>query len=77
MADKSNDHSLPEVQPTEESESGFAELLRYTLLGYLGGLAVGVLLDTLGFHKAALGQWLVRTLGGEAESLFEDRKSVV
>jgi len=71
MADKSSDPLLSEVPHEQESESGFEELLRYTLAGYIGGLVAGVILDTLGFQRAALGQWLVRTLGGEAESIFE------
>ena len=71
MPDESNEHSDSEVQHNEQNESGFAELLRYTLAGYIGGLVAGVILDTLGFQRAALGQWLVRTLGGEAESIFE------
>ncbi len=54
------------VEPEE-----FGELLRYTLAGYLGGLALGFVLDGLGFQQSAVGQWLVRTLSGEGESIFE------
>jgi hypothetical protein len=37
----------------------------------LGGLIVGFALDQLGFQRSAIGQWLVRTLSGEGESIFE------
>lgn len=54
----------------EEGGEEFGELLRYTLGGYLGGL-LGGMLDYLGFQLSAVGQWLVRTLAGEGESIFE------
>lgn len=53
------------------SQEGFGELLKYTAAGYLGGLLLGLLLDTLGFQRSAIGQWLVRTVSGEGESIFE------
>ncbi|MBM3311803.1 MAG: hypothetical protein FJY80_09870 [Candidatus Aminicenantes bacterium] len=53
-----------------ESE-GFGELLKYTVAGYAGGLALGGTLDALGYSLSAIGQWLVRTLAGEGDSLFE------
>ena len=53
-----------------ESEE-FGELLRYTVAGYVGGLLAGFLLDGLGFQRSAVGQWLVRTLSGEGESILE------
>jgi hypothetical protein len=56
--------------PGDEHE-GFGELLRYTVAGYLAGFLAGALLDRLGLHRSGLGQWLVRTLSGEGESLFE------
>lgn len=56
-------------KPEEEGE--FGELLRYTLSGYLGGLLLGGTLDFLGFQRSAIGQWLVRTISGEGESLLE------
>jgi len=31
----------------------------------------GAVLDYFGFHQGALGQWLVRTLAREGESLFD------
>jgi len=55
----------------EEPGEEFGELIRYTLGGYLGGLAFGFFLDYLGFAKSGAGQWVVRTLSGEGESLFE------
>jgi hypothetical protein len=32
---------------------------------------VGAVLDWLGFQRSPIGQWLVRTLSGEGESIFE------
>ena len=55
----------------DEEEEGFGELLRYTAAGYAGGLVAGGALDTLGFQRSGVGQWLVRTLAGEGESLLE------
>ncbi len=59
-----------ELGLSEEPEE-FGELVRYTLAGYVGGLVLGGLLDYLGFQQSAVGQWLVRTLSGEGESLLE------
>jgi hypothetical protein len=53
------------------SQEGFGEILKYTAAGYLGGLLLGLLLDTLGFQRSAIGQWLVRTVSGEGESILE------
>ena len=55
----------------EEEKEAFGELLRYTITGYLGGLILGYGLDSLGFQTSAVGQWLVRTISGEGESLLE------
>ena len=55
----------------EFEEEGFAELVRFTLPGFLGGLALGALFDYWGLQLSAVGQWLVRTLAGEGESLLE------
>jgi hypothetical protein len=41
------------------------------LPGYLGGLLLGVALDAFGFQLSAVGQWVVRTLAGEGESIME------
>ncbi|MGE0470592.1 MAG: hypothetical protein AB7L09_15875 [Nitrospira sp.] len=54
-----------------DEQEEFGELLRYTGAGFAGGLMTGAVLDHFGFHQSALGQWLVRTLSGEGESLFE------
>jgi hypothetical protein len=50
---------------------GFGDLLKFTLPGYLGGITLGILLDYFGFHLSAVGQWLVRTVSGEGESILE------
>ena len=55
----------------EEESEEFGELLRYTIAGWAGGLVVGGVLDGLGFQRSAVGQWLVRTLSGEGESILE------
>ena len=67
---------MTEVMPTdglEEEETGeeFGELAQFTIAGFAGGLALGVLLDFLGLQLSPVGQWLVRTLSGEGESVFE------
>lgn len=58
------------MEKIEEKEE-FGELLKFTAGGFLGGILLGVLLDHLGFQRSAIGQWIVRTLSGEGESLFE------
>ena len=55
---------------SEESEE-FSELIRFTFAGFAGGAIAAFLLETLGFQRSAVGQWLVRTLSGEGESIFE------
>lgn len=54
----------------------FSELIKYTLPGYIIGLFAGVFLDFQGYQKSPLGQWLVRTLAGEGESIFEGAYSM-
>jgi hypothetical protein len=63
----------PETDETEEAEAQeeFGELAKFTVAGFGGGLALGVLLDSFGFQLSPVGQWLVRTLSGEGESIFE------
>lgn len=56
---------------TEESTEEFGELLRFTIAGYVGGLAAAALLDRYGLQRSGLGQSIVRTLSGEGESLLE------
>ncbi|HUW95889.1 MAG TPA: hypothetical protein VMW58_08875 [Anaerolineae bacterium] len=57
----------------EEEETGeeFGELAKFTIAGFAAGLALGVLLDFLGQQLSPVGQWLVRTVSGEGESVFE------
>jgi len=61
----------PSEKLTEEHVEEFGELIRYTLAGYFGGLAVASVLDYVGHAQSAIGQWLVRTLSGEGESILE------
>jgi len=68
--DRDHDDGPAAAECGEEGEE-FGELLRYTAGGYLGGLVLGTALDALGFQRSAIGQWLVRTLAGEGESLLE------
>ena len=63
--------AVPDRRPETGKEAGYTELVRYTLPGYAIGLALGALLDALGFQRSALGQWAVRTIAGESESVFE------
>jgi len=58
-----------ENKGSEQKE--FGELLQYTGAGFVGGLAAGAVLDHLGLQESPVGQWIVRTLSGEGESLFE------
>jgi hypothetical protein len=67
MSSASGQQEEPGAAEPEE----FGELLRYTAAGYAGGLMAGFILDQLGFQRSAIGQWLVRTLSGEGESIFE------
>ena len=65
---------MSEEEPNREEapeKEEFAELLKFTTTGFLGGLLAGILLDSLGFQRSAIGQWIVRTLSGEGESIFE------
>jgi len=62
-----------EHEPLEhgEDQEEFGELLRFTLAGFAGGLLLGGLLDSLALQRSGWGQWAVRTLAGEGESLLE------
>jgi hypothetical protein len=65
------EEDIKEEEGEGEEHEEFSELIRYTLTGFLGGLILGVGLDTFGFQTSAIGQWLVRTLSGEGESVLE------
>jgi hypothetical protein len=71
------DDPQPHAQSDQEDDSlplqeeEFSELVRYTGVGYVGGLLLGVVLDALGFQASGLGQALVRTVAGESESILE------
>jgi len=61
---------MPEEHGKEEREE-FGELIKFTFAGFAGGLGLGWLLDRLGFQQNPFGEWLVRVLAGEGESLLE------
>lgn len=58
-------------ETAEGKRKEFTELIKFTFIGFAGGLIAGVILDQLGFQRSGLGQWFVRTLSGEGESIFE------
>ncbi|MEZ0336649.1 MAG: hypothetical protein ABWK02_00385 [Aquificaceae bacterium] len=60
-----------EVRDSLEEKGEFGRLLKYTIGGYVGGLSLGALLDFLGYQRNPVGEWAVRTLSGEGESIFE------
>jgi len=55
----------------EPEKEEFGELIKFTASGFLGGILAGIFLDYLGFQRSSIGQWFVRTLSGEGESIFE------
>jgi hypothetical protein len=68
----SSSHQREDLQKGEESErEEFSELVKFTAAGFIGGFLLGILLDFLGFQRSPIGQWIVRTISGEGESLFE------
>jgi len=66
----SNSETHKELNQESEREE-LKELLKFTIPGYIGGLTVGFLLDSVGLKQNPLGQAVVRTLSGEGESIFE------
>lgn len=60
-----------ESQSHQTDTEGFGELLQYTLAGYGGGLLLGTLFDYLNLQRNPIGQWIIRTISGESESIFE------
>jgi hypothetical protein len=67
--EETNSHEEPEKE-------GFGELIKFTAAGFAGGLILGAVLDSYGFQRSGVGQWLVRTLSGEGESIFEGAYSI-
>ncbi len=68
---------MEEKNTTEEPEKeGFGELIKFTAAGFAGGLILGAVLDSYGFQRSGVGQWLVRTFSGEGESIFEGAYSI-
>jgi hypothetical protein len=55
----------------EPEHEQFGELLKFTVAGFVGGAILGGVLDHMGFQKSGAGQWAVRTLAGEGESILE------
>jgi hypothetical protein len=55
----------------EKPDEDFKELIRYTASGFAGGLIVATILDAVGLQRSPVGQWIVRTLSGEGESILE------
>ncbi len=55
----------------EPEQEEFGELVRYTSVGFVGGLILGGMLDAVGLQRSGMGQWAVRTLAGEGESILE------
>jgi hypothetical protein len=58
-------------QNSPGSEEEFGELIKFTVPGFVGGLGVAAALDFFGFQRSPVGQWVVRTLSGEGESILE------
>lgn len=67
--EETNSHEEPEKE-------GFGELIKFTAVGFAGGLILGAVLDSYGFQRSGVGQWLVRTFSGEGESIFEGAYSI-
>ena len=75
-----DDDLKKEVEDEEEDEEleeeGFGEIIRYTIPGFVGALIAGALFDYFGYQLSAVGQWIVRTLAGEGESILEGVYSI-
>ena len=66
--DREDHDGAAEEGPEQEN---FSELLKFTFAGYIAGLGLGAILDFYGLQLSAIGGWLVRTISGEGESIFE------
>ena len=60
-----------QIRDSEGQEEEFGELIKFTASGFAAGLIAAVLFDLLGFPRNPIGQWIVRTLSGEGESILE------
>lgn len=68
---------MAEKNTTEGPEKeGFGGLIKFTAVGFAGGLILGAVLDSYGFQRSGVGQWLVRTFYGEGERIFEGAYSI-
>ncbi len=56
---------------SDEEKEEFGELIKFTFAGFAGGLGLGWVLDRLGLEQNPVGEWAVRTLAGEGESILE------
>src|SRR5574337_672023 len=75
------ERTMPEEMPEDTVEEGpekegFGELIKFTSIGFAGGLLLGAALDSYGLQRSAIGQWVIRMLSGEGESLFEGFYSI-
>lgn len=73
-----NESPIMNEQPDSEELEGesFDELIKYTGGGFVGGLALAAILDCFGLQRNPIGEWLVRTLAGEGESILEGAFSI-
>lgn len=71
MAENPVEKTHTEKNNEELESEGFGELLKFTIPGFISAAIAGALLDYFGFQRSAVGQWIVRTLSGEGESIFE------
>lgn len=64
-------HLLRGRKMPENEKEEFGELLKFTATGFVGGIILGGVLDWFGLQRSGVGQWIVRTLAGEGESICE------
>ncbi|MBW7850994.1 MAG: hypothetical protein H3C38_10895 [Rhodospirillales bacterium] len=63
--------STPDGREQDDEGEEYGELIKFTFAGFVGGLLVAGILDWFGLERSGWGQWIVRTLSGEGESIFE------